>query len=107
MNKIGMVFILLLSASSFATEKADFNLKWQEEPRREAGKADFKLKWQEEPRREVAPTKNNDLQGYMNERNIRQQNFLGHVDKANRLRFTDPQFSTYNSDGGSHIYIRR
>lgn len=90
MNKLWMVLMLLFSAGSYAAEKAD-----------------FKLKWQEEPKKEILQKRNDDLRGYINDRNKTPPNMFGHVDKANRLRYSDPQFSAYNSDGGSRVYIRR
>jgi len=89
MKRLWMVFLLLSSASTFATEKAD-----------------FKLKWQEEPKREVLPKNKNDLQGYINENKMRQPNMFGSVDRANRLRFSDPNFASSNSDSGYSNRIR-
>ena len=102
MNKLWMVLLLFCSVSSFATENADFTLKWKEKPKKE----DFALKWQEKPEREDLPKKNNELQGYRQESRQQPVQMLGYVGKANRMRFSDPQFSTYNSDGGSSARVR-
>ena len=115
MNKLWMVLLLFCSVSSFATENADFTLKWKEKPKKEdfrlkwkekPKKEDFALKWQEKPEREDLPKKNNDLQGYRQESRQQPVQMLGYVGKANRMRFSDPQFSTYNSDGGSSARVR-
>lgn len=86
MNKFWMILLLFFSVSmaAFATEKAD-----------------FKLKWKEEPKREPVSKYAHDLSDNKYESRTRKSYMFEPIDKANRMRFSDPIFSADNSDGGS------
>lgn len=73
-----------------AVDKADFSLKWRPEAAPE--KARFPESWQEKP---PAP---HQIQRHP------VPSLFDRVHRSDRLRITDPDFSSFNSDGGYKPY---
>ncbi|WP_299997199.1 hypothetical protein [uncultured Cedecea sp.] len=91
MNKLGIALLLSFSASLSATGKADFTLRWQEEP---TSVIDPITRWQIEQKKLSRQSPS------------RQGNLFGRINKAHRQRFVDPNFSAFNSDESDFGFTR-
>jgi len=100
MSKLWIAVLLLSCSSSLAAaDKADFTLKWQ---RDKTSASDPILRW----RAEQKTSTNQSPLSPMSEQQSRQHDMLGRISKANRQRYIDPNFSSFNSDDGyNHITL--
>jgi len=89
MNKLGIALLLSCSASLLASEKADFTLKWHEEP---TSVTDPITRWQIEQKKQYPSC------SLMPEHPSWQGDIFGRIDKTHRQRFVSPNFSAFNSD---------
>ena len=99
MKRLWMAMLLSCSASLGAAEKADFTLKWQAEKNQATDPIQLLRegdnKWVQSP-----------SSFSMREQKSRQPDMFGRVDKAHRLRYIDPNFSSFNSDEGYSDYVK-
>lgn len=98
MNKLGIMLLLSCSASLSATDKADFTLKWREEP---TSVTDPITRWQVEQKKRLQLRPSYPLTP---ELQSRQGDIFGRVDKTHRQRFVSPNFSSFNSDESDFGY---
>ena len=99
MKRLWMTMLLFCSVSSGAIEKTDFTLKWRPEKHQTTypaqHQAEGQKKWVQPPSSFSVP-----------EPKSRQPDMFGRVDKAHRLRYSDPNFSSFNSDEGYSDYVK-
>ncbi len=99
MKRLWMMILLSCTASLGAIEKADFTLKWLAERNQATDPIellqDRDNKWGQSP---------SSLS--MQEQKPRRPHIFDRVDKAHRLGFIDPNFSSFNSDDGYSGYAK-
>lgn len=98
MNKLRIALLLFCSASLSASDKADFTLKWREEP---TSVTDPITRWRVEQKK-LAQQRPSYL--LTPERQFRQGDIFGRVNKTHRQRFVSPNFSSFNSDESDFGY---
>ncbi|MCS3430657.1 hypothetical protein [Klebsiella sp. BIGb0407] len=93
MNKLWIVILLFCSTSLGASAKADFALKWQAEKNQTTDaiqhSGEGQNQWRQPPSSFSLPEHKSSL-----------PDMFGRVDKPHRLRYSDPNFSSFNSDEG-------